>query len=210
MGSKTSRGYFLLSYGTELLQSNPTVDGSWSSLALRLCPTVWRSYCHSQLYISPTYHSRKFYAVDSIKLPGKISKLPFAIIDFSLFLFNPSLLPSQRRQCPKAVSVLIFVILLAEEQCFSLSSAFLIIDTLWYGEGLASALAFWFFSFGPRATPGCIYDNRLHNGQIFHHQPVRQRVCSKTCRRSVAWEEKREMFALYYWLWLKVSLFKDF
>lgn len=38
--------------------------------------------------------------------------------------------------------MLIFVILLAEEQCLSLGSAFLIIDSLWYGEGLVSALAF--------------------------------------------------------------------
>lgn len=36
----------------------------------------------------------------------------------------------------------VFVIFLAEEQWFSLGSAFLIIDTLWYGEGLVSALAF--------------------------------------------------------------------
>lgn len=41
--------------------------------------------------------------------------------------------------------MLTFVILLAEEQWFSLGSAFLIIDTLRYGEGLASALAFFFF-----------------------------------------------------------------
>lgn len=54
-------------------------------------------------------------------------------------------------QCLEAVSVNIFLgflfslplsLSLAEEQYFSLDSAFLIVDILWYGEGLVRALAF--------------------------------------------------------------------
>lgn len=38
--------------------------------------------------------------------------------------------------------MIILVILLAGEQCFSLCNAFFFIDTVWYEEGLASNLAF--------------------------------------------------------------------
>lgn len=85
--------------------------------------------------------SKKLYELDSIKLSGEISKLPLCLSDSCCSSSVGFLLLSQGRWCPEAVSVLIFVILLAEEQWFSLGSAFLIIDTLWYGEGLESALS---------------------------------------------------------------------
>ena len=62
------------------------------------------------LYIPPMHWSRKLYDLDSIKLSGEISKPPLFHRWLLLFLFSSFLSPSQRRQCPEAVSVLIFVI----------------------------------------------------------------------------------------------------
>lgn len=70
--------------------------------------------------------------------------------------------------------------------------------THWYGEGLVSALAFWFFSAGSWATPGCIHDN---GEQWFRHQPVRQRVREGACARRVTWERR----SCWWWALARVS-----
>lgn len=189
--SKQWRGYFLLSQGLVWLQSFPTVDSSWSFRSPDFV-LLYKKSNNSTAPVNPqqynTLHppmrrSRKLHDLGSIKLSGEISKLASSISHSLLFLCTSFLLQSQRRLCPEAMSVLIFVILLAAEQWFSLGRAFLIIDTLWYGEGLASASAFWLFCTGSWATPGCIHGNGHHNELWFRHQPVWQRVCGDACAR---------------------------
>lgn len=135
--------------------------------------------------------SHKLYDLVGIKLSGEISKLPSSISDSCWFssvrFFSSPRDGSAQRQC----QCLYLWFCWQRNNSFSLGSAFLIIDTLWYGEGLVSALAFWFFCLSSWATPRCTHGNRHHNGQRFRHQPVWQRVVSgNACARMVTLERR--------------------
>lgn len=133
--------------------------------------------------------SKKLDELDNFKLCGAISMLCLIHLWLLLFIFRFFCSPrdsSAQRPC----QCLFLWFLLAKEQWFSLGRAFLIIDTLCYGEGLMSTPAFWFFCLGFWATPGCTLDSRHHNSQWFRHQPVWQRVCDNACARRVTWERR--------------------
>lgn len=85
---------------------------------------------------------KRLHELDSIKLSGVKSK-PLSFITSSCcsssVCFSSCPRDGRARRPRQCLRVVIF---LATEQWFSLGRAFLIIDTLWYGGGLASALAF--------------------------------------------------------------------
>lgn len=194
LSSKKWRGYFLLSQGLELLQSHATVDSSWlllRSLTLSYCmKKSYHCFCQSptiQPHTSCHALWKKSFTIWIVlsHLERYQSFLhPSLTLVFSSLHFFSKL---HRRPCLKAVSSLIVVILLAEEQWFSLGSAFLIIDTLVW-KRISVRLGFLILQ---KATPGHIHDNRHHNEQWFRHQPVWQRVSGNACARRVTKEEKR-------------------
>lgn len=145
-------------------------------------------------------HALQQKALDNIKLTGEIPRCHYIMLNSCFSSVPFFFFTILRWQCPEAVSAYLyicnfFLFSLAEKQCFSLDSAFLITDTLWYGEGFVSALAFIFYSFGLWATPECIHGNWYHNEQWFQHQPVWQRV---SALMQGGW---REMFAWQCLMW---------